>query len=318
MALKWLNLEVLNNKMKIYLMDNKSHVLCPSLEKGLKSLNNRVEHITLPKNHEEILIVFKEKEGGIVFLPQIWKDLLCVKIIREFQMLKTPFETVLVGSSPSISNLIVAFNNGLKVILETPIKEDKLSQAISRATQHLKQKMDQMETANRLSIYESGSMPHHYSPQLRERDQLLAHAILDIINQKGPLINGKVSILLVSTSKAQQKKLEGFLKSIGISVKEANGMEQALKAGAEKSFNVVISDTLLPDGDAVALANGLRKILKTKMPRFLVWSASPDKTSELLSPENHIDGVIIKPGPDAGIESILPSLLAGIYGTEAY
>lgn len=302
--------------MKIYLLDNKSHVIVPPLEKELKNLNNRIEHITLPENHEEILTLFKDKEGGIVFLPQIWKDLFCVKIIHELQTLKTPFETVLVSSSPSISNLIVAFNSGLKVILETPVKEDKLSQAISRATQHLKQKMDQMETVNRLSIYESGSMPHHYSPQLTERDQLLAHAILDIINQKGPLINGKVNILLVSTSKAQQKKLEGFLKNIGISVKKASGMEQALKISAEKNFNVVISDTLLPDGDAITLVNGLRKTLKTKMPRFLVWSASADKVSELLNPENHIDDVIIKPGPCTGIESILPSLLAGIYATE--
>lgn len=303
--------------MKAYLLDNKSHPLDGSLEKELKKLNTRMEHIKLPGDHEEILSLFEDKEGGLVFLPEIWEDLFCVKILHELQLLKNHFETIIVGPTPSVPDLIVAFNDGLTCYLQTPVDEGKLKQVTSRGTDRLNKKLEHENMVRRLADYESGSTPHHYTPQIQERDQLLGHGIVDIINQQGPLAKGDVRVLLVSTSKAQQKKLNDFLKGLGMDVVNAGTIKDAVKSAQDGKYSIVISDNILPDGDAVDLVNRLRKSLKTELPRFFVWSASPDKIADLLNPENHIDDVIIKPGPGVGIESILPTILAGVYGTQS-
>ncbi len=49
------------------------------------------------------------------------------------------------------------------------------------------------------------------------------------------------------------------------------------------------------------------------MPHIIVWSSSPDKAADLLEPDNHIDELLLKPGPEAGTESILPSIISVIY-----
>jgi hypothetical protein len=48
-----------------------------------------------------------------------------------------------------------------------------------------------------------------------------------------------------------------------------------------------------------------------------VWSSSPDKAGDFLNPENHIDDVILKPGPAWGLESVVPSLVAAVMASSA-
>ncbi|GMT42312.1 MAG: hypothetical protein IEMM0002_0723 [bacterium] len=148
-----------------------------------------------------------------------------------------------------------------------------------------------------------------------ERDQHLAHALLDFMNNNGPVRSGDIKVLLVTTSAAQEKRLGNLLTKIGVSAVSAGNMEDALKNTNLTEYSLIISDSVLPDGDAVTLVSRLRKALKSHMPRFMVWSSSPQKATDLLRPENHIDDVLIKPGPGTGIESMLPSIIAGIYQT---
>lgn len=303
--------------MKAYFLQNSSHVLDENLESELKLRQIQVEQVILPTDHEGITDIFGTREMGVIFLPPAWEDLFSVKVIDEIQSLKTPFETVIVGAAPSVSNLVVAFNNGLTAYLETPVENSKLNRVISRVTSRLKKKLNQMQATLRLTEYESGSTPHYFTPKLLERDWYLARALLDFMNNDGPIKSGSVRILLVTASAAQEKRLENLLTKVGIFSDSAGSMEEAVKNVSSSDYAMIISDSVLPDGDAVMLVNRLRKSLKSHMPRFVVWSSSPDKTFALLRPENHIDDVLTKPGPGTGMESILPAIIAGIYQTRS-
>ncbi|GMT42311.1 MAG: hypothetical protein IEMM0002_0722 [bacterium] len=130
--------------MKAYLLQNSSHALDESLENELKLKQINVERVTLPTDHEDITGIFSTREMGIIFLPSIWEDLYCVKVIDEIQTLKIPFETVIVGSAPSVQNLVLAFNNGLTAYLDSPVENDKLNRVMPRVAQRLKKKLTHM------------------------------------------------------------------------------------------------------------------------------------------------------------------------------
>jgi len=217
--------------------------------------------------------------------------------------------------APSIPNLIVAFNNGLGSYLETPVDDEKLGRAVSRATSKLRKKAEDLQRKLRLSEFESGSATNYHTELQLERDQILSQAFLDFMHQRGPIHDGDVKILIVSSSTAQENKLEHFLSNLGMEIQTTTDIAKAVQMAAKNNYTLMISDSVLPGGDAIELVNQLRKTLKKQMPRFLVWSSSPDRVPALLNPDNHIDDVLIKPGPGAGIESILPSVLNGIYQT---
>ena len=213
--------------------------------------------------------------------------------------------------APEVSNLIVAFNEGLSAYLEAPVTEERLHLIISRIQSRFEDKISQRSTAQRVSALSSQSISSNTSRSMITRNQYLGRAFIDFVNQSGPLFESEVEVLLVSSSSVQQKQLEVTLKTIGITTTKTGSIEETIKI-AEKKFSVVISDGFLPDGDAITLANHLRKICKS-MPHLIVWSSSPDKAASFLDPENHIDELLLKPGPEIGSESILPSIISVLY-----
>ena len=118
--------------MKIYLMQNDKDPLDKSLFDVLGSMSIEFQALTLPDKHNDVPPLLNDLQGGVVFLPGIWKDLFCVKTVQEISHVQTPFETVIVDGTPEVSNLIVAFNEGLSAYLETPVTEERLQQIISR------------------------------------------------------------------------------------------------------------------------------------------------------------------------------------------
>lgn len=301
--------------MNAYLLGSDSSPLDESVAEGLQEKGVHSEALELPDDHEEVTQILADKQAGAVFLPPAWVDLFSIKIINEIENLSTPFETVITGPPPDLPDLIAAFNNGLSAFLEVPFTDDKLDLVITRLKNRLRKQVEQRKIESRLAAHESGGILPSLSPQIVERDQLLATAIKDLLNGTGPLLSGDVNILLVSSSTAQQKRMEKFLNNISIQVTQAGDMSHAMESIKKNDYNLIICDSMLPDGDALTLAQNLRKALKSNLPRFIVWSSSPEKASELLRPENHIDDVIMKPGPGVGIEYVLPSILAGIYQT---
>lgn len=298
--------------MKIYLLQNDDHPLDKGLTAALEALSMEFKILTLPSDHGDITHVMSDLQGGVVMLPGIWTDLFCVKVIEETALLSTPFETVIVAPEPDLSNLVVAFNEGLSGYLKLPVTEERLRQVISRARARFEKRLLQIEAERRFSDLAAQSIPFNRSKAMTVRNQYLGKAFIDFAKRRGPVFEGTIEVLLVSSSSVQQKQLEELLKASGLSTTTSGNIEEAIQGLEEKDYRVVIADGVLPDGDATVLAGRVRKIAK-KMPYMIVWSSSPEKAATLLRPENHIDEVLLKPGPDIGIESVLPSLIAAIY-----
>ncbi len=285
-----------------------------SLMTPLEAHEIPVEEVEMAQDAEAVIALFKDRDPGFVFIPPVWDDLFCVKVIDNLETLRTPFETVIADRQPVISNLVAAYNAGLSAFVELPVNNDVYQQTLIRCRARLEKKMAMLVAGNRLRAYERDAVPNAFSPQILERDQLLSQAFMDLIQRKGPLLGNDVRLLLVFSSEAQQQRFGTFLRSIGLQIATAHDMREALRAVESAGpFAIVISDNILPDGDAAALVNLMRKNMKDKMPRFIVMTGSPDKASDLLRPESHIDDVIIKPGPGHGIEMILPAVISGVY-----
>lgn len=300
--------------MNAYFVISGEHRPDASLVPPLEAADITIEEVEIGQDAETVIALFKDRDPGFVFLPPVWDDLLCVKVINNIETLRTPFETIIADRQPKIPNLVAAYNAGLSAFVELPLKADLFQQAIARCRARLEKKLSILVAGNRLRAYEREAVPNIFSSQILERDQLLSQAFMDLIQRKGPLLGGNVRLLLVLSSDAQQQRFGTFLKSIGIQVVTAHDMKEAVLAvESDGPFALVISDNILPDGDASGLVNALRKSLKDKMPRYIVMTGSPDKASDLLRPESHIDDVILKPGPGHGIEMILPAVISGIY-----
>ena len=303
--------------MKAYLLSDKNSKLDKGLESSLKVLEFETEKVDLPEDHEAIFKYFEGKEGGLIFIPAIWQDLFCVKVVQEIVRLRGSFEAVVVGSKPKIPDLIVAFNNGLSAYLTTPLDTQELKQVVSRAMLKLKEKSDKDLLAVRLTQYESSGKVQSLFTQTSERDMLLAKAFIDFFKQSGPIMSGEVYVLLVGSSGAQKKKLESFLKQLNIHTDSATDIKSGVELTLKGKYQLIISDNVLSDGSAIQMITELRAKVKGELPRFIVWSSSPEKYAELINPETHIDDVITKPGPGAGIETVLPAIIAAIYSSEA-
>ena len=299
-------------KMKNYLMQNDDFPLAASLFDTLDAMAIEYQTLALPADHHDLGTLFNGLEGGLVFLPAIWKDLFSVKIVQEISLLPVLFETIITDVTPDVSHLIVAFNEGLSAYLETPVNQEQLQLIILRARSRFEKKISQISTARRLFDMNSPAASFDRSRAMLIRNRYLGKAFVDIANKTGPLFESKVEILLVSSSPAQQKQLSLLLKTLGIATTKTGDINEAVKTAQGKEFTVVISDSILPDGDASKLADRLRKTSKS-MPHIIVWSSSPEKAATLLKPESHVDEVIVKPAPEVGIESILPSIIAFIY-----
>lgn len=300
--------------MNAYFIISGEHRPDASLAPLLQAYDLSVEEVEIGDDAETVGALFKDRDPGFIFLPPAWNDLLCVKIINNIEMLRTPFETIIAARQPVIPNLVAAYNAGLSAFVELPVNADLLQQAIIRCRARLEKKLSILVAGNRLRAYERDAVPNIFSSQILERDQLLSQAFMDLIQRKGPLLGGNVRLLLVLSSEAQQQRFGTFLRSIGVQTVTAHDMREALRAvDSDGPFALVISDNILSDGDASRLVNAMRKNLKEKMPRFIVMTGSPDKASDLLRPESHIDDVILKPGPGHGIEMILPAVISGVY-----
>ncbi len=300
--------------MNGYFLKCGDHRPDPSLTQLADSFELPVEEFDIGQDAEAVIPLLRERDPGIVFIPPVWEDLFCVKVVNSVQTLASPFETVIAGRQPIIPNLVAAYNAGLTAYVELPVNNDLFRQVLQRSQTRLDRKAGEIRAARRMRELETGAAPGIFSPQIQERDHLLSRAFMDLIQRKGPLVVQSVRLLLVTSSEAQRQRFGGFLSSIGLKVTTAVDMKEALKAiETGFPFSIVISDNILPDGDAIGLVNAMRKQLKEEMPRFIVLTASPDKAAELLSPETHIDDLIVKPGPGHSIEMILPSVIAGIY-----
>ena len=218
----------------------------PSLAAPLEADEIPLEEVEIGRDAETVIALFKERDPGIVFIPPVWDDLFCVKVINNIETLRTPFETVIADKKPLIPNMVAAYNAGLSAFVELPVNADLFRQAIIRCRSRLEKKMALLIAGNRLRAYERDAAPNVFSPQILERDRLLSQAFMDLIQRKGPLLENNVRLLLVSSSEAQRQRFGTFLRSIGLQIATVNDMQGALRAVENDGpFAIVIADNIL-------------------------------------------------------------------------
>jgi DNA-binding response OmpR family regulator len=145
---------------------------------------------------------------------------------------------------------------------------------------------------------------------------MLAAAFVDAFYREGPFAERKIRVLSVSPSSAQQQLLQGYLNKLDIAVDRAGSIEEAVSALSAEKYQAVIASNVLPDGDAPLLSKRMRGVLKQDVPRLVVWTSNPENIFGLRDPEHKIDDVVLKPSADAGVESLLLSIIIGVYQTK--
>lgn len=300
--------------MRLYLMESQDASSDSAFKGILEAQNLPLSILPFPHNgHESVRSSLAAQESGIVFIPAQWQDLLCVKIIQEIIALPVLFETVIFGPAPNPSNLALAFNERAGAFLETPATSRSIKLTINRLLAGL---ADRAAAAHHLADLERRAAACAPTAQaMALRDQLLTRALLDLRAQRGPLIDGSARVLLVITSQVQEKRLATFLRNSGLEVERAVGIAGALAMVQSRNYAAVIADGMLQDGSAMDLFTRLRKTIKTGIPRFIVWTSSPERVVDFYRPESYIDDVIFKPSTDSGMESILLAVVAGLYQT---
>ncbi len=301
--------------MHTYILEDARHTLVRDLARLDLQAGGPTTSLALPARHDDLPALFLDREDGIVWLPALWEDLQGVKLVREFQRVPGLFEAILCGPAPDPAQLAAAFNEGLGGYLELPPHAATAAQLLARARQRLETRQEVRRALKRLAELEVHPRAAASAMDAGIRDRLLGRACMDLLQRKGPLLTDKIAVLLVSSSKAQCKMLAEFLKSAGFRVKVTGGLEEAAQELMGAPYQAVVSDNVLPDGTAAALAQRMRQVIKANIPRFIVWTASPEKIAELANPQHHIDDVVLKPGPDAGREEILLAIILGLYQT---
>jgi DNA-binding response OmpR family regulator len=301
--------------MNYYILQNEQRPVDPDLVSGLKQCGEEVIPLALPRQLSDIKDLLQQQPPGVVCLPVEWEDLYGVKLIQHCGRVGRVV-TLMAGAVPeSLGDLVVAYNEGLTAFLRKPWTVEELSCLVRRLDDRLEEVCLRDRLRQRMREYERRMTHPSSSPELMMRDRFLARAFLEVRRNEGPLVEGGERVLIVTTSDAQRARLHSYLELGGLDVVDAGTCEQALERIKQQRFVAVVSDNLLPDGEAVELAEQMRKILKDSIPRFVVWTASPDKVDELMNPDYHIDDVILKPNLDAGMETIYLSIVVGLYQT---
>ena len=101
------------------------------------------------------------------------------------------------------------------------------------------------------------------------------------------------SILYVEDEKEIQEKIAKFLHKIFPHVDVANNGEEGLEKYLENSYDIVITDILMPKMDGLEFIRHIRE--KNKKQEIIVISANTDSENLTKSIQLEVTGYIIKP-----------------------
>lgn len=102
-----------------------------------------------------------------------------------------------------------------------------------------------------------------------------------------------IKILVVEDDKEQNEFLSSYLKDTGYSVTSCYNGKEALSLLKEKTFQLILSDIMMPEIDGFTLAERIRKD-DVKTP-IIFMTAKDDKPSQLYAYKLLIDDYITKP-----------------------
>ena len=102
-----------------------------------------------------------------------------------------------------------------------------------------------------------------------------------------------IKILVVEDDRPQNTFLTEYLKDAGYDVTSCFNGREALSLLSDKTFQLILSDIMMPEVDGFSLAERVRKV--DKQTPIIFMTAKDDKTSQLYGYKLMIDDYITKP-----------------------
>ena len=110
-----------------------------------------------------------------------------------------------------------------------------------------------------------------------------------------PDSRSRVSVLVVDDSRAQRRILTVQLKRWGYEVTEAEDGEAALHLCRNRSFDIVLSDWMMPGMTGLDLCQAFRALPKEGYGYFILLTSKSEKTEIAVGLENGADDFLTKP-----------------------
>jgi DNA-binding response OmpR family regulator len=100
-------------------------------------------------------------------------------------------------------------------------------------------------------------------------------------------------VLLVDDEAAILSVLEWAVKDLGCMVESALGGQAALNKLCKESFDILITDLIMPDLDGFFLLKMARK-LNPEM-KVIIMTGSPELVPQIIGTGSQVDGLLVKP-----------------------
>jgi DNA-binding response OmpR family regulator len=100
-------------------------------------------------------------------------------------------------------------------------------------------------------------------------------------------------VLLVDDESAILSVLEWAVKDLGCTVESALGGQAALNRLCKESFDILITDLIMPDLDGFLLLKMARK-LNPEM-KVIIMTGSPELIPQIIGTGSQVDGSLVKP-----------------------
>jgi DNA-binding NtrC family response regulator len=297
--------------MNVFVMQNQRNRVDESVLDIVTEVADVFLSMDLPENHNDIQMMLGTHPGGIVVMPAIWEDLLVVKLVQQIMLLDKPYKTIAVGTCNDIASLATAFNEGLSAFITIPAETGVIVNSIKRVVSQQNLRVNELRLMKKNSSVNSYSAHEVFSEKKNYsfREKLVGKLLIQLAEGLNPFKANATSLMNITTSVARQNQFSRLFDTMGFQTTPAATIREALELAGKKEFSVVVSDAVLTDGKISELTSGLKNVCR-RMPYIIVLSSSPEKADELLTPENCIDEVVMKPVPDSGIESVLPTVSA--------
>lgn len=247
----------------------------------------------------------------------IQEDSLSVKAFQLIQAKDPYFNSIFVlNEEVGASDLVLAFNEGVSVVLSQPVDQEAFINFTRRALKKRKeeeQEAQEIARSRRVLAREKNwtdrqSTNHLKDKQLLKKsyrmvNYLLAHTKLDLAAYK---------VLLISDSKYQRELLEKRLSDLNFNVLTATGSEEGLAQAKEEKPAIIISDLEMPGLNGLEICRKIKSDPSLIPNYFIVCTASESKKDELYDPVNMVDEVLTKPGKDEEFDEFAARVAMGI------
>lgn len=122
---------------------------------------------------------------------------------------------------------------------------------------------------------------------------------------------GCCKVLLVDDESAILSVLEWAVKELGSPVESALGGQAGLNKLCKESFDILITDLIMPDLDGFFLLKMARKL--HPQIRVIIMTGSPELIPQIVDTRTKIDGLLVKPFGLNQLQSLIGRCAAPVY-----